>query len=120
MKKTSLLIVILFMASFIQISCGDDDITELAWTNGSSESINEIVWASGDAIWVKNGGYTTGDQTESKEVNRLAGEVECTILDGDEFVTATVTIDIVNSSSLSLPEGEANTFTISAEPVTKK
>ena len=124
MRQFSIITTLLLASLFILTSCGDDkDITELAWTNESSGAINQILWAGGDngkGIWSKTGGYIQNEKTEAKEIDTLAGEVECTILDGEEFVEATVTIAETNSSSLALAEGESYTYTITAEPVAKK
>ena len=119
MKKLSMLSILLFSASVFMISCSDDT-TELGWINGSAGSINDIVWSDGDAEWEKDNGYAIDETTESKEVNDLTGDVECTINDGGEFVTADVAIGDTNSSSLTIDEGGSNVYTINADLVGKK
>lgn len=120
MNRISILIMAILIVGFILASCGDDDITELGWRNASSEAINEIIWADGDGMWAKTNGYASLEFTESQEVDLLIGDVECYILDGDEFVEATVTIAETNSGSLALSEGESYVYTITADPVAKK
>ncbi len=121
MKKLSILLTIFIMISFITISCSEDETTELAWQNNSTEAINEITWATTDTMWIKPAtGYVSQEQTESKEVSAMVGEVDCRIDDGDEFVEATVTISETNSSSLALTAGESYVYTITAAPAKKK
>ena len=120
MKKLFILFIMLNIASLILISCGGEEITELGWRNASTTPINEIVWAEIGGVWVKTNGYFAQEQTESKEVDILLGEVECTIFDGEEFVEANVTISETNSSSLVLSEGGSYIYTITAEPIAKK
>ena len=118
MKRMSMISILLFVASLLWISCNEDETTELAWINGegSTGAINDIIWGDDDAIWAKTNGYAKGDQTESKEVNQLAGEVACTADTGEEFVEANVTIEGIESSALTLDEGESYVYTLSAEP----
>jgi len=129
MNKLHICIIstIFFASLSLIISCGsDDDDTELAWINESASEINDIVWSRDDETdeadeeWQKTGGYSISEQTESKKVDTLNGEVECTILENNEFNVADVTIENENSSSLSLNDGESYVYTINAEPAKKK
>ena len=120
MKNLSMFSALLFAASIFIISCSDDT-TELGWINGegSTGAINDIVWADEDAIWENDEGYDIGDKTDSKEVDELTGDVECTINEGGDFVTASVVIEETQSSSLTIDEGSSNVYTINAD-VAKK
>ena len=120
MKRKLFIISTLLLFFLFYISCNEDESTELSWINGDSSTaaINDIVWADDDAVWSKVGGYDIEEQTESKEVDQLIGEVACDIYDEvlEDFITANVIIEDTNSSSLSLTEGESYVYTINAEP----
>ncbi len=107
----------MMMAAFAAMVACSADTTEIAWVNssGSAAAINNIVWASGDQQWSTAGGYANTDvQTETREVNKLAGTVECDILDGGgNFIPAT--INSINGNpvnSLTLNEGSSEIFTL--------
>ena len=114
MKKLTTFIM---MAAFAAMVACSADTTEIAWVNSSAstEAINNIVWASGDQQWSTPGGYADADvKTETKEVNRMTGIVECDIDDGGgNFVPAT--INSINGNpvnSLVLNEGSSEVFVL--------
>ncbi|MGB4270276.1 MAG: hypothetical protein WBK20_13995 [Spirochaetota bacterium] len=111
MKKTLVTITIISLIMFAGIGCNNDK-TELAWINDADAPINDIIWADGDEQWSKTDGYDVGQQTESKEVNKLDGTVVASIWEGDDFLEGTVTIAGKGSGSLSLNEGSSEVYTI--------
>ncbi|MEJ5362396.1 MAG: hypothetical protein WHV26_10075 [Spirochaetota bacterium] len=111
MKKTLVTITIISLIMFAGIGCNNDK-TELAWINDADAPINDIIWADGDEQWSKTDGYDVGQQTESKEVNKLDGTVVASIKDGSEFVEGEAIIAETSSSSLSLNEGSSEVYTI--------
>lgn len=108
------LMTFMMMAAFAAMVACSSDTTEIAWvnSNGSLNAINNIVWASGDQQWSTAGGYANTDvQTETREVNKLAGTVECDLWDGSDFVPTP--IDSINGNpvnSLVLNEGSSEVF----------
>lgn len=110
------LMTFMMMAAFAAMVACSSDTTEIAWVNssGSAAAINNIVWASGDQQWSTAGGYANTDvQTETREVNKLAGTVECDLWDGGDFVPTP--IDSINGNpvnSLVLNEGSSEVFVL--------
>ena len=115
MKTASFIISILFALSFIFLGCAEDK-TELAFVNDNSSdgAINDIVWMEDNVDWVKGGGYNLGDKTETKEVDSISSNVECTVDAGAGFNTADVYFDQTNSSALTIDDGSSNTYTLRA------
>jgi hypothetical protein len=120
MKKLTILSSILFIAALGFVSCSEDKTTELGWTNKSGAAINTISWASGDATWEKTDGYADQADTESKEVSKLEGGVDCNVFDGAEFVGADSVILGDNQTELTLSEGESLRYDIQASLAKKK
>ncbi len=112
MKKSVVLASILFLAALGFVSCSEDKTTELGWTNKSGAAINDISWADGDATWNKDSGYADQSDTEMKEVNKLSGNVDAKVWQGDDFYSAPVEINNSGESSLTLNEGEADRYDI--------
>lgn len=114
MNKFSLFTLIFLVGAVLLVaSCKEQ--TELAFINSadSEDSINTIVWADGDVNWEKTGGYAEGEETSSKEVSELDGDVICNIDDGTgEFVTGVVQVEGKDGNSLSLDEGSSETYTL--------
>lgn len=119
MKTASFIISILFAVSFIFLGCAEDT-TELAFVNAdtSDDAINDIVWTEDNVAWVKETvGYAKGEKTESKEVDNITSNVECTVDDGSHtgnFIIADVYFDQTNSSALTIDDGQSNTYTLRA------
>ena len=120
MKTASFIISILFALAFIFLGCSEDK-TELAFVNdeGSEEAINDIVWTEDNVAWEKETvGYAKGEKTESKEVDHISSNVECTVDDGSHtgnFNTADVYFPEQNSSgALTINDGSSNTYTLRA------
>ncbi len=111
------LMTFMMMAAVAAMVACTSETTEVAWVNSnvSLNAINNIVWASGDQQWSTAGGYANTDvQTETREVNKLAGTVECDIDDGGgNFIPAT--INSINGNpvnSLTLNEGSSEVFVL--------
>lgn len=109
--------IFMMMAAVAAMVACSSDTTEVAWVNSSESAaaINNIVWANGDQQWSTAGGYPDADvKTETKEVNKLAGTVECDIVDGGgNFVPAK--INSINGNpinSLTLNEGSSEVFVL--------
>ena len=107
----------MMIAAFAGMVACSSDTTEIAWVNSdqSATSINRIVWANGDQTWIDNAGYANNNtQTESKEVKRLAGTVECDIFDGTNYIP--IIINSINGdttlNSLVLKEGSSEVFVL--------
>jgi hypothetical protein len=116
MRKLSIVTIFLFIAAIAMVGCKGQ--TELAFKNSplSSGPINDIVWADGDASWNSATGWDTGEKTGAKEVSETSGTVTCDVDSGSGFVAALVQFpESGNDSSLSLNEGESQTYELQAE-----
>jgi hypothetical protein len=113
------LMTFMMMAAVAAMVACTSETTEVAWINssGSSGPINDIIWANGDQQWSSGAGYDNNDvQTESKEVNKLKGSVECEIDTGGGFVAATInTINGNPVNSLVLSEGSSEVFVLDVQ-----
>ncbi len=118
MKRLTTFMMMAAVAGMVACS---SDTTEVAWINSinSQGPINDIIWANGDQRWSTGAGYDNNDvQTESKEVKRLSGSVECEIDIGGGFVAAHTVIIMDNNiprSSLVLNEGSSDVYVLEVQ-----
>ena len=117
MKRLSIILSALFVVSLVSVACNEDEKTELAWENGTTNTaINTIVWADEtNNAWVRDGGYDEGDVTEYKQVEHTVGDVYCSIdIGGGDFEQTTATIGDTGLETAALTENEKNLLTIVA------
>lgn len=115
MKKIIIPVLVVGAMTLGLIGCKGD--TELSFknSNNSSNKINDIVWGNENQTWNSTTGYAIDTTTESKKVTELNSDIQCSVFDpnaGDYVAPSSTIFPEEGSTSISLEEGAANSFTV--------